>query len=90
MVGKAKVEAPRTTAATVVIEAPVARHGDVTIGRLEGRLTPRQGLGLRLLFDGLVSRGATIKIGGTPDKVATQADAVRWLLDQVADQVGIE
>jgi hypothetical protein len=78
---------PQTQPRGLALELPVARHGSVKLGRIECKLTPRQSTALRLLFDGLQARGATILLGGTkPEPITSQHDALRWVLDQIADQ----
>lgn len=85
--------APRSEPEAVSIEMPVIEHGKVISEHLTGKLTPRQGRGLRLLFDGLVATGETVRYAKDPgarrDPVKDQPDAVRWLLDRIADAAGV-
>lgn len=81
------VAVPQTQTRTLSLGVHVARHGDVKLSRIECRLTPRQSAALRLLFDGLQASKATILLGGTkPEPITSQHDAIRWVLDQIADQ----
>ena len=58
---------------------------------LNCRITRRQGLGLRRLFDGLVAAGEGVRWGSSDrtDAVKDQPDALRWLLDKIADAAGV-
>lgn len=87
-----EVKVPKSKTIAVELTCPVLEHGNVFLSRVEHcRLTPRQSRALRHLFDGLVAEGATIKLAGPhPEKVTAQNDAVRWLLDQVADAIDLE
>lgn len=87
-----KVAVPKSKTIAVEITAPVLEHGKVFLQRVEHcRLTPRQSKALRYLFDGLVAEGATFRmVGPNPEKITGQNDAVRWLLDQVSDAIGLE
>ena len=73
-----------TEASVVELAVPVLEHGTALISRLDFRITPRQSKALRLLFDGLVAEGETIELGGM-FPVSSQADGLRWVLDQVAE-----
>lgn len=76
----------------VSLTLPVANVGRVPCARLDTRLTPRQQTALRRLFDGLQVDDAQMHlgvVGGGMSPVRTQGDAVRWLLDQVADGIGL-
>lgn len=68
---------------------PVYDTGLPPLRRVDGQLTPRQARALRLLFDGLQREGATVRLGGVYP-VRSHVDAIRWLLDQIADGQGLE
>jgi DNA-binding GntR family transcriptional regulator len=81
---------PKSKTVTVDITAPVFEHGSVMLRHAEFKMTPRQSRALRLLFDGLVAEGETIRLAGPqPEKITSQHDAVRWVLDRIADSTGI-
>lgn len=85
---KVEVTVPKTKTVHVELTAPVLEHGSVMLRHLECKLTPRQSKALRLLFDGLTAEGETILLGSpTPEKITNQHDAVRWMLDKIADAV---
>jgi hypothetical protein len=80
--------------ATVLIEVPVHRFEEGFANpRVDFRCTPRQAAALNFLFCSLTDRGDRFEGGrslhpkGTPVGV-TVNDAVRWMLDRIAD--GIE
>lgn len=97
-VGEAETEEP-TAAPRVRLPDPVVVTFDVPALIVEGaptrsrvdvaRFTKRQSKALRALFDGLVADGAEVRRAGM-GPVERQADVIRWLLDQVAVQLGIE
>ena len=79
---------PAPARPTIEIRAPYA--GDAAgyqVRRLDCSLDLRQRLVLRLIYDGLQLEGETLR-GGRP--VVKTQDAVRWLLDQAADAIGLE
>jgi hypothetical protein len=81
-----EVKVPKTKTVSVDITVPVLEHGSVLLRHMEFKLTPRQSKALRLLFDGLVAEGETMLLGGTsPEKITTQPDALRYILDKIAD-----
>ena len=82
-----KVEKSRT--AVVEVELPMVEHGQVILTRVECKLTQRQGRALRLLFDGLQAEGERVQLGTARDPVQQQHDGIRWVLDQIADAVGL-
>lgn len=72
------------------LEVPTLIHGSVTISRLDTVITTRQARGLRVLFDGLVANQAEVRLAGSkPSRVESQYDAIRWMLEQVADLAGV-
>ncbi|MCO5167866.1 MAG: hypothetical protein M9894_16095 [Planctomycetes bacterium] len=81
-----QVEAPRSRSTSIELVAPVLDHGVVEISRIDCRITPRQGRALRLLTAGLEAEGLGVRLGGdVREPVQTPLDAIRWLLDQIAD-----
>ena len=85
--------APKAEAAIVTLTVPVLEHGRPVVSYLQARLTPRQSRGLRLLFDGLHNMEETVRYGSRQarrEPVTSQADAIRWLLDAVADAAGLD
>ena len=89
--GAQEVPVPKSKTKAVEMTVPVLEHGSVLLSRVEHcRLSPRQSKALRLLFDGLVAEGETIRtVGEHTEKVSGQNDAVRWLLDRIADAAGL-
>lgn len=79
---------PRVVVRTVDMSLPVASVGPVVLRRLDLRMTDRQAQALRLLFDGLTAEGEAVRIPGNPT-VSQTADALRWVLDKIADAVGL-
>ena len=77
---------PKTMPGEVELNVPVLDHGTVLMKHVDFRMTVRQSRALRRLFDGLVAEGQTILLGGvTPEKIVAQYDALRWVLDKIAD-----
>ncbi|MBX3467174.1 MAG: hypothetical protein KF878_09795 [Planctomycetes bacterium] len=72
----------------VTIDVPILQTDFPVLRRLDLRLTQRQATALRLVFDGLQRDGETIQLEGVRP-VRAHGDAIRWLLDQVADEVGV-
>lgn len=75
-----------TQAAGVIIEIPV-RPFDPNIYRtnqLHLRLTQRQADAMRVIFDGLHDAKAKLESGKHVD---SPADAVKWILEKVADEL---
>lgn len=56
-----------------------------SLSRFELRLTGKQARAMRRLFDGLVSAGETVDLDRTQRPVTKIPDALRWLLDRVAE-----
>lgn len=71
---------------TVIIEIPVAVPTDSAYRtrQIHAKLTQRQADAARVLFDGLYAQDATLANGHHVD---TPADAIKWLLEQIADGV---
>lgn len=86
---KAEVKVEKSKTVVVEITAPVVEHGKVFLSRVECKLTPRQARALRLLFDGLAANGERVQLGNVRDPVQQQHDGIRWVLDQIADSVGL-
>lgn len=86
-----EAQVPKSKSKAVEVTVPLLEHGVVLLSRVEHcRLSPRQSKALRLLFDGLVAEGESIcTVGEHMEKVTGQNDAVRWLLDQLADAAGL-
>jgi len=84
-----EVVVPKSKTLVVEFAAPLAEHGKVVLTRVECKLTPRQGRALRLLFDGLSAEGETVRLGTKPEPVVQQYDAVRWILDKIADAASV-
>ena len=79
---------PAPTRPTIEIRAPYA--GDAAgyqVRRLDCALDRRQRLALRLIYDGLQLEGETLAGGGP---IVKTQDAIRWLLDQAANSIGVE
>lgn len=69
----------------IEVSAPVRVIQDVPIlRRLDINITTRQAIGLRVLFDGLQFMGAEVQLTAKRP-VKNLGDAVRWLLDEVAN-----
>ena len=79
----------KTQASILEVVVPILEHGSALIERMDFRLNPRQSAALRRLYDGLVSEGEQVDVVMS-EPVATQYDALRWLLDRIADGAGIE
>jgi hypothetical protein len=85
-------------AGDVVIGVPVRSSKAFPLRRLDGHLALRQAVALRATFSALVEEQATLPYasvnrprderGGVP--VARPLDAVRWLLERVADEMGLD
>lgn len=87
---KEEARVPKSKTIEVDITLPLAEHGRVILTRIECKLTSRQGTALRYLFDGLVAEGQKIQLAGqSRDPVRLQPDALRWLLDRIADGVSL-
>lgn len=86
-----EAQVPKSKTKAVEMTVPVLEHGSVLLSRVEHcRLSPRQSKALRLLYDGLVAEGESIRtVGEHQEKVTGQNDGVRWLLDQIADAAGL-
>lgn len=80
------MDVPRARTAVVDLSAPVVQTAAVRIQHLNFRVTARQSVALRMLFDGLVAEGARVNLASS-EPVERQHDALRWILDRVADQV---
>jgi hypothetical protein len=74
---------------TVTIDVPTWDTGLPVLSRLDGKLTQRQARALRAIFDGLCRDGETVQLGAE-HPVKAHMDAVRWLLDRVADEIAQE
>lgn len=73
---------------TVLIEIPVAEVPDVTFGlRVDAKLSPRQSNALRWIVAGLNGR---LGVYANATGGAKNAEAVRCILESVADQMGID
>lgn len=83
-----QVNVPETHAETINLELPLLEHGGFAATRIDTRLTPRQAKAMRLVFDGLVARKEQVRLVGL-SPVRQQVDALRWILDRVADQAGL-
>src|SRR5690606_21257150 len=84
------VAAERLVPNVISATLPVANVGRVPCVRLDTRLTPRQQVALRRLYDGLQADDAQVNAGGCMVPVRNQADAVRWVLDQIADALDLQ
>lgn len=86
-----EVAVPKSKTKAVEFTVPIIEHGSVLLSRVEHcRLSPRQSKALRLVFDGLVAEAESIRtVGEHREKVTGQNDAVRWMLDQIADAAGL-
>jgi len=58
---------------------------------VEGKLTPRQARAARALLDALQVEGARVPASetGKPREIRGPLDVTRWLLERVADQLGL-
>jgi hypothetical protein len=66
------------------------RGGYVAPGVEVGRLTTRQSAALDRLVVGLDAAGATVTLASNPrGRVINRPDAIRWLLDQLADRLDL-
>ena len=71
----------------IKLVVPTARETQgYQVRRLDCSLDARQRQALRIIYDGLLVEGETLAGGKRIDR--TQ-DAVRWLLDQAADALGL-
>lgn len=70
------------TVTITVPTGPVSR--DEPAEAIDLRLSTKQGKVLRGILNGLMMRGETVNAG---HRVATNHDALLWLLDQIAEQV---
>jgi len=80
------MESKQATAAaeTVCVEVPLAELGDCHLTRhCEARLDHRQAVALQRLHNGLDAAGARLAGG---KRIYSRPDAVRWLLERIADK----
>jgi len=70
---------------SAIIELPVAELGNEYVSRhCEARLNHRQSVALQRLFNGLDAAGARLAGG---NRIYSRPDAVRWLLEQIAEAI---
>jgi len=87
----AKPKAPvarLTNPELVGIDVPVLETQFPIISRVDIALTRRQSYALRAVFDGMQSAGEKVQLTALRDPRGPN-DGVRWLLDQVADKLGM-
>jgi len=77
------VAVPVTQPSSLNVDLPVLKHSNLYLTRVDMRITPKQGIALRRLFDGLQANGETVDLVSTVP-VSSQADALRWVLDKIA------
>lgn len=73
--------------AEAVLGVPWSPCDLLPLHRLDGRLDRRQAVALRFVHYGLARRGATLK---DRHMVSSPLDAVRWFLEAVADDIGLD
>lgn len=83
---KIEMAVPRTSSIDLVV--PVLDTGFPELRRIDLVLTARQSKAMRMVFDGLQANGEQIRLVGKRE-MRLPGDAVRWLLDQIADEVGL-
>lgn len=78
-----KAKAEREELPTALIEVPLGEVDErgYAARHVDAQLTPEQRGSLRRVLRGLVDKGAKMKSG---KPVWTSADAIRWMLEQVA------
>lgn len=65
---------------------PTLVTGFHELRRIDIDLTARQAHAMRLVFDGLQAEGETVRLTGERP-MRHPSDALRWILDQIADQL---
>lgn len=94
MAKKTKADGQRIERSSVLLDldlrVPFKTEGTFPIrSNFAITLTPRQAKTLRGLFDALITEGETIKL--TAERpVRMHEDAIRWLLDRIADEAGVQ
>ena len=71
----------------VDLSLPTMDSGYYQVRRLQTYLGPRQRKALRCIYDGLQYNDDRLK---NDKPVKTQHDVVRWMLDKVADELGLD
>jgi len=87
---KSAPSAPKleTKTGDVTIIVPVLDTGFPLLSRIDLRLSERQARALRLVFDGLQAEGEECVVTGDRSvPLRMPGDAIRFMLDQIADAV---
>jgi hypothetical protein len=72
----------------LAISVPILVTGFPELRRIDLVLTGRQARAMRLAFDGLQAQGEQVRLIG-PRDMRMPGDALRWILDEIADEAGI-
>ncbi len=100
-----RLEPARATSSALSTTCPAAKSSEVVIGvpvadlgpdvycmrRVDIDVSLRQAKAMRLAFDGLQLAGETVQMPGisSPRPVTRPTDAIRYMLDQLADEYGL-